>query len=53
MTFYGHRQSRAARQTVVKLLVHDRRRPLEPSLPSLRPAAVHRLYDLTSHLLRF
>ncbi|MEV0975195.1 SDR family NAD(P)-dependent oxidoreductase [Microtetraspora glauca] len=33
------------------LLAYDRRRPLEPSLPTLDPAAARRLYDLTSHLL--
>ncbi|GAA4196284.1 hypothetical protein GCM10022252_43360 [Streptosporangium oxazolinicum] len=35
------------------LLAYDRRRPLDPSLPSLDPAAARRLYDLTGHLLRF
>ncbi|MEU4580097.1 MULTISPECIES: SDR family NAD(P)-dependent oxidoreductase [Nonomuraea] len=34
------------------LLAYDRRRPLDPSLPTLDPAAAHRLYELTSHLLR-
>ncbi|MFI7612929.1 SDR family NAD(P)-dependent oxidoreductase [Nonomuraea terrae] len=34
------------------LLAYDRRTPLDPSLPTLDPAAARRLYDLTSHLLR-
>jgi NAD(P)-dependent dehydrogenase (short-subunit alcohol dehydrogenase family) len=33
------------------LLAYDRRRALEPSLPTLDPSAAHRLYGLTSHLL--
>jgi NAD(P)-dependent dehydrogenase (short-subunit alcohol dehydrogenase family) len=35
------------------LLTYDRRRPIEPSLPTLDPGDARRLYDLTSHLLRF
>ncbi|MGA5765355.1 SDR family NAD(P)-dependent oxidoreductase [Nonomuraea bangladeshensis] len=34
-----------------RLLAYDRRAPVDPSIPTLDPAAARRLYDLTRHLL--